>query len=255
MSVLDKFKLDGKVAIVTGGGRGIGEAIAIALAEAGADVAVCARTDKQIKEVAGKIEKIGRRALAIPTDVRKWEQVQNMADKTVAELGRVDILVNNAGILGYAWLLDTPEKTWHDIIDTNLTSVFLCTKAVGKYLIKQKSGKVINVASAAGVAGSPRQAPYHASKAGIILFTKALALEWNRYNINVNTIAPGFFITDMTKPITFDKKFYEKFLEKIPLRRLGNPEEIGPLAVYLASDASSYMTGETIVIDGGVTAY
>jgi 2-deoxy-D-gluconate 3-dehydrogenase len=255
MSVLDKFKLDGKVAIVTGGGRGLGKAIAISLAEAGADVTVCARTVSQIEEVAEKIKELGRRALPIKTDVRDSEQVQRMVDQTYEKLGGIHILVNNAGTGYYGWLLDTSENAWRRVMDTNLKSVFLCTKSAGKYMVEQKYGKVINIASAAGIAGSPRQAPYHASKAGIILFTKALALEWNRYNINVNAIAPGYFHTEMTAPLRMDKKFYEAFLKRIPLRRFGEPEEIGPLAVYLASDASSYITGETIVIDGGVTAY
>ena len=255
MTVIDKFKLDGKVAIVTGGGRGLGRAIALALAEAGADVTVSARTKKQIEAVKGEIEALGKNALAIPTDVRKADQIDHMVEKTVSDLGRVDILVNNAGILGYSWLRELDEKNWHNVLDTNLTSVFLCTKAVGKHLIEQKSGKVVNVSSAAGIVGAPRQTHYHSSKAGVILFTKALALEWNRYNINVNAIAPGYFLTNLTKPMTLDKKYYQETLKKIPLRRLGDPDEIGPLAVYLASDASSYMTGETIVIDGGVTAY
>ena len=255
MSVLDKFRLDGKVAIVTGGGRGLGRAIAMALAEAGANVTVAARTKKQIEEVKGEIETLGCRALAVPADVKDPDQVENMVEKTVSELGRVDILVNNAGILGYSWLAELSEKDWHSVIDTNLTGVFLCTKAVGKHLIGQKSGKIINVSSAAGIVGAPRQTHYHSSKAGVILFTKALALEWNRYNINVNAIAPGYFLTNLTEPMTLDKKYYENTIKKIPLRRFGNPEELGPLAVYLASDASNYMTGETIVIDGGVTAY
>ncbi|MDY6930908.1 MAG: 3-oxoacyl-ACP reductase family protein [Halobacteriota archaeon] len=255
MSVLEKFKLDGKVAIVTGGGRGLGKAIAIALGEAGADITVSARTKKQIEGVKAEIEGLGRNALSIQTDVRVAEQVEDMVERTVSELGRVDILVNNAGIGGYGWLTELSEDSWHNVLDTNLTSTFLCTRAVGKHLTKQNSGKIINISSAAGIVGAPRQAHYHSSKAGVILFTKALALEWNRFNINVNAIAPGYFLTNLTKPMTMNKKYHQEMLKKIPLRRLGDPEEIGPLAVYLASDASSYMTGETIVIDGGVTTY
>ncbi|MDY6965183.1 MAG: 3-oxoacyl-ACP reductase family protein [Halobacteriota archaeon] len=255
MSVLDKFRLDGKVAIVTGGGRGLGRAIAVALAEAGADVTVSARTKKQIDAVKGEIEGLGRKALAVPTDVRDGAQIDNMVEETVSELGRLDILVNNAGVIGYSWLAELDEKTWRNVLDTNLTSVYLCTRTVGKHLIQQKSGKIINVSSAAGIVGAPRQTHYHSSKAGVILFTKALALEWNRFNINVNAIAPGYFLTNMTRPMTMDKKYLQEMLKKIPLRRLGDPEEVGPLAVYLASDASNYVTGETIVIDGGVTAY
>lgn len=240
---------------MTGGGRGLGRAIAVALAEAGADVTVSARTKKQIDAVKGEIEGLGRKALAVPTDVRDGAQIDNMVEETVSELGRLDILVNNAGVIGYSWLAELDEKTWRNVLDTNLTSVYLCTRTVGKHLIQQKSGKIINVSSAAGIVGAPRQTHYHSSKAGVILFTKALALEWNRFNINVNAIAPGYFLTNMTRPMTMDKKYLQEMLKKIPLRRLGDPEEVGPLAVYLASDASNYVTGETIVIDGGVTAY
>ncbi|MBI4363037.1 MAG: SDR family oxidoreductase [Euryarchaeota archaeon] len=255
MPVLDLFKLDGRRALVTGGGRGIGRSIALALAEAGADVAVTARTQKQIDAVASEIKGRGRRSLAIPCDVRKTEEVNRCVEKTIADLGGLEILVNNAGILFHNWLVDTSDKSWHDVLDTNLTSAFLFTRAAGKHFIQRKGGNVINLASAAGIAASPRQAPYHASKAGMLLMTKSLALEWNRYNIRVNAIAPGFFDTDMTKPITSSPKMRDEFIKRIPLRRLGKPEEIGPLAVFLASDASSYITGEVVVIDGGVTAY
>lgn len=255
MPVLDLFRLDGRAALVTGGGRGIGRAIALALAEAGADVALCARTQKQLEATARDIEARGRRALALPCDVRRSAEVEATVERTVKELGKLDILVNNAGIMFNNWLVDTSEKNWHDVLDTNLTSVFLFCKHAGKHMIARKSGSVINVASAAGVAASPRQAPYHASKAGIILFTRSLALEWNRFHIRVNAICPGFIETEMTKAVHAVPKFREDFVKRIPMRRFGRAEEIGPLAVYLASDASSYVTGEFILVDGGVTAY
>ncbi len=255
MPVLDLFRLEGKSALVTGGGRGIGRSIALALAEAGADVAVCARTQKQVEAVAGEVRQRGRKSLALTCDVRKGTDVEGTVARTVQEFGKLDILVNNAGIMFNNWLVDTAEKNWRDVLDTNLTSAFLFCKFAGKQMVQRKSGSVINVASAAGVAASPRQTAYHASKAGLILFTRSLALELNRYNIRVNAICPGFIETDMTKLIHKDPKFREEFVKRIPMRRFGRADEIGPLAVYLASDASSYVTGEFVLVDGGVTAY
>ncbi|MEM3086861.1 MAG: SDR family NAD(P)-dependent oxidoreductase [Halobacteria archaeon] len=255
MAVLDSFKLDGKSALVTGGGRGIGRAVALALAEAGADVAVCARTPKQVEAVAGEVRQRGRRSLPLACDVRKAADVEATVARTVQEFGQLDILVNNAGILFNNWLMDTTERTWHDVIDTNLTSAFLFCKFAGKHMIPRKSGSVVNMASAAGVAASPRQTAYHASKAGLILFTRSLALEWNRHNIRVNAICPGFIETDMTAMVHKNPKLRGEFVQRIPMRRLGRADEIGPLAVYLASDASSYVTGEFVLVDGGVTAY
>ncbi len=255
MPVLDLFRLDGKSALVTGGGRGIGRSIALALAEAGADVAVCARTRNQVEAVAVEIGQRGRKPLALTCDVRKEAEVEATVQRVLKEFGKLDVLVNNAGILFNNWLVDTAEKNWRDVLDTNLTSAFLFCKFAGKHMIPRKSGAVVNVASAAGVAASPRQTAYHASKAGLILFTRSLALEWNRHNIRVNAICPGFIETDMTKIVHKDPKFREEFVKRIPMRRFGRADEIGPLAVYLASDASSYVTGEFVLIDGGVTAY
>lgn len=255
MAVLDLFRLDGKSALVTGGGRGIGRSIALALAEAGADVAVCARTQKQVEAVAVEVRQRGRKSLATTCDVRKEAEVETTVQRVVNEFGKLDILVNNAGVLFNNWLIDTTERNWRDVLDTNLTSAFLFCKHAGKHMTARKSGSVINTASAAGVAASPRQTAYHASKAGLILFTRSLALEWNRYNVRVNAICPGFIETDMTKMVHKDPKFREEFVKRIPMRRFGKPDEIGPLAVYLASDASSYVTGEFVLVDGGVTAY
>lgn len=269
MAVLKAYDLEGKVAIVTGGGRGIGETIVLTLAEAGADIVVAARTAGQIEQVAGKVRQLGRRCLAITTDVTKAEQVQSMVDKSVAEFGGIDILVNNAGGTVIKPIAPLPrfesnmtrlipdffsgmtEEEWHRVMDTNLTSVFLCSRAVGPHMIEQGRGKVINVSSIGSIRGSSYRVGYTATKAGVSMFTKSLALEWARYKINVNAIAPGTFKTALTAWFTNDEKSEELMLRRIPLKRLGELKEIGFLAVYLASDAANYMTGQTIYLDGG----
>ena len=257
------------MAIVTGGGRGIGEGISLTLAEAGADIVVAARTMEQIEQVAQKIRQLGRRCLPIPTDVTKEEQVQSMVDRTIAEFGKIDIMVNNAGGTGIKPIVVPPgfeskmvrlipdfyspmtSEDWHRVIDMNLTSVFLCCKAVGLHMIAQKKGKIINTSSFGAIRGSAYRTSYTASKAGVSMFTKSLALEWARYNINVNAIAPGSISTAMTAWLHESERGKEQLIRSIPLRRLGEPREIGLLAVFLASDASNYITGETICIDGG----
>jgi NAD(P)-dependent dehydrogenase (short-subunit alcohol dehydrogenase family) len=247
----EEFILDGRVAIVTGGGRGLGRAMALALATAGADVVVAARTVPEIEETCMKILKLGKRSIAIPTDVLSSESVQNMAQRTVSEFARIDILVNNSGIAIHKPLTDTTEEEWNKVIGTNLTGMFLCTRAIGPQMIKQRSGKIINMASNVGVIGRKNFVSYCVSKAGVIQFTRALAVEWARYNINVNAIGPGYFYTDINASVFDDDRVRDKLLRKVPLRRVGNPNELGPLVVYLASAASDFMTGETIFIDGG----
>lgn len=249
---LNCFSLEDKVAIVTGGGRGLGKSMALAFAEAGADVVVTARTTSEIEQVAAQIEKLGRKALAVPTDITKEDQVQAMVDKTVARFGKVDILVNNAGISVVKPLVEQSLDEWNSVINTNLTAVFLCCRAVGPHMIKQKKGKVINISSIAGVRGGTGVfIGYSATKAGVNNFTKALAVEWARYNINVNAIAPGRFSTELSHEVHDDPETQNKILKKIALRRVAEPWEIGPLAIYLASPASDFMTGEVIIIDGG----
>jgi NAD(P)-dependent dehydrogenase (short-subunit alcohol dehydrogenase family) len=268
---LKEFNLEGKVAIVTGAGRGIGRAIALALAEAGAAVAAAARTREEIEDTAREVRRLGRKAIAVPTDVTRAEEVARLVEQTVAELGKIDILVNNAGTDIQKPLAPLPDiKTrlaqlvpgfeqgltdadWNQVLDTNLTSHFLCCRAVAPHLIQQRSGKVIGVTSMLGVKGSPYELPYCSTKAAVIHFTRALALEWARYNINVNAIAPGYLHTRLSDFFWSDEKFREQGLRSIPLRRLGEPREIGLLAVFLASPAADYITGQTIVIDGGWT--
>ena len=243
--------LAGQVAIVTGAGRGLGRAIALALAEAGADVALAARREADLTGVAAEVRSLGRRGLALTTDVTDREQAEALVERTVEELGGLDILVNNAGIVRGSPLLETTDDDWDAVIDTNLRGTFLCTRAAGRVLTTKGSGKVINIASNLGVVAVARLTSYCASKGAIIQLTKALALEWAPFGVQVNAIAPGYFETDMNVEIRARADELGRILRRIPAGRMGRPEELGPLAVFLASAASDFMTGETVVIDGG----
>ncbi len=245
------IRLDGKVGIVTGGGRGLGKAIALALADAGADIVLASRNRDNIESVAWNIRKMGRKALAVPTDVSEPVEVQVLVDTVLHEYSHVDVLVNNSGIAVAKPLLEQSEKEWDEVLKTNLTGMYLCTRAVGKQMVKQGGGRIINIASVDGLLGVPRLVSYCASKGGVIQFTRALAVEWARFNITVNAIAPGYFYTDMSREALDDPVLGPRLLKNIPLRRAGRPEELGPLAVYLASDASAFMTGSVLIIDGG----
>ena len=251
---LSMFSLADKVAIVTGAGKGIGRAIALGLAQAGADVVVAARTAADIDEVAAAIEDTGRKALAIPTDVRNVDQVTSMLNGTLAAFGRVDILVNNAGGYFIAPVSDMSPSGWEAVIKECLDSVFICCKLVGEPMVKQQAGSIISISSVSGIGPYPGAAHYAAAKAGIISLTKTLAVEWAPYNVRVNSIAPGFVETPSTT--TFwqqNPKHREAVLQKVPLGRLGKPEDIVGAAIFLASEASAYVTGETIVVSGGLT--
>jgi len=251
---MDEFQLDGKVALVTGASRGLGRAIALGLARAGADVAVCARSATDLAETGRAIEALGRRTLVVPTDVTDEAQVDDLAEAVIDALSRVDILVNNSGTVLVKPLLDTETADWRRVIDTNLTGTYLCCRALGAHMVAQHSGRVINIASIDGLKGSANVTAYSASKGGVVALTRALALEWARHGVTVNAIAPGYFDTAMSRQGLDDPAVRERILKLIPMRRVGDPEEIAPLAVYLASEASAYMTGEVIAIDGGQLA-
>jgi len=252
--VLSSFSLTGRVAIVTGAGRGIGKAIALGLADAGADVVVAARTASDIEATAGEIAAKGRKALAVPTDVRQSDQVDNLVDKAVAQFGTIDILVNNAGGYFVASTTELSEGGWDAIIRENLKSVFLCSKAAAKVMMGQKKGNIINVASVVGFRAYSSNAAYGAAKAGIINFTKTLAVDLAPYNIRVNAIAPGFIATPGSLQLLEVDKGLKAMVDRIPLGRLGQPEEVAQGIVYLASDASSYVTGQTLLVDGGAAS-
>ena len=266
----EEHRVDGKVAIVTGASRGIGKAIALTLAEAGADVTVIARTKDQIERTAQEISKLGRRALALAMDVSREDLVQSAVKQTVSEFGGIDILSHNAGIFMFKPVavipgarftgLETTEDDvkaqtlaeWQRVMDVNLTSAFLLTQAAGPYMLKQKSGKVIIMSSNGAAQGQSLQTAYNTSKAGLCMFVRCLAAEWGPYNINVNAISPGIIDTEMVAPLIADPETMKTILEATPLGRVGEPKEVALLALYLASDASSYITGQNITIDGGV---
>jgi len=251
---LEAFRLDGRVAIVTGASRGLGRSMALALAEAGADVAVAARSEGELAETAGAIEKLGRRALAIPTDVTAYAQVAALVERTAITMGRLDIVVNNSGIAAVMPVAEMPPEDFRRSVEVNLVGVFNGCRAAAARLIAQKSGKIVNLASVLAAAGLPGYAAYSASKGGVIALTRALAVEWARYNIQVNAMAPGWFVTDMNREAFDDARVRERLLRDVPARRTGRLEEVGPLVVYLASSASDYMTGQTVFLDGGHSA-
>lgn len=252
--MLETLRLDGRVAVVTGASRGLGRAMALALAEAGADVALASRSKPDLEETAHQVERLGRRAVVIPTDVRFFAEMEALVGQTRQLLGRLDILVNNSGAAQVAPLAEMRPEEWLRILETNLTGVFNGCRAVAAHFLAARSGKVVNIASVLGAVGLPGYTAYAASKGGVIAFTKALAVEWARYNVHVNAIAPGWFVTGMNAEAFADEKIRERLLRDVPLRRTGRVEEIGPLVVYLASPASDFMTGQTIFLDGGHSA-
>ena len=248
------LSLDGKVAVVTGAGRGLGQACALTLAEAGADLALVARSSDQLEETARLVKEHGRRALIVPADVTDEDAVEAVAAEVVERFGRVDILVNNAGMAHVAPLLELTLQDLRQVMDVNVIGAFLCTRAFGAHMVAQRKGVIINIASVAGINGEPELTAYCASKGALIAFTRALAVEWARHGVTVNAIAPGYFRTDLNKQALDDVKVGPKIVAHIPLRRVGQPEELGPLVVYLASDAAAFMTGSVVVLDGGQTA-
>ena len=245
------MRFEGKVALVTGASRGIGRAIALALAAEGADVAVnYAGSEAAAKEVAAEIEAMGRKAFVIQADIASTEASTTMVDAVVKEFGRIDVLVNNAGITRDGLLMRMKEEDWDAVITTNLKGVFNCTKAAIKYMMKQKSGNIVNISSIVGVMGNAGQANYCAAKAGVIGFTKATAKEVAARGIRVNAIAPGFIKTDMTSVLS--EKVVEAMLAGIPLNRLGETEDIAKAVLFLASSDANYITGQTLHVDGGM---
>ncbi|MCD8490388.1 MAG: 3-oxoacyl-[acyl-carrier-protein] reductase [Desertifilum sp.] len=246
---MEGSRLNDKVAIVTGASRGIGRAVAIALASEGAKVVVnYASSSTAAQEVVSTITEMGQTAIALAADVSKADEVENLINATMEKWGRVDILVNNAGITRDTLLLRMKPEEWQAVIDLNLTGVFLCTRAVSKIMLKQRSGRIINISSVAGQMGNPGQANYSAAKAGVIGFTKTVAKELASRSVTVNAVAPGFIETDMTKDLKADD-----ILKFIPLGRYGKPEEIAGMVKFLATDdAAAYITGQVFNVDGGM---
>ena len=246
------MKLKGKKAIVTGGSRGIGRAIALMYAKEGADVLVNYHSnDAAAKETVAEIEKLGRKGVAVAADVANYKSAQDMVEECVRQLGGVDIVVNNAGVSKPSMLLKMTEEDWDAIIDIHLKAAFNTTQAAGRHMKEQKSGKIINVISTAGIFGTVGQINYASAKAGIIGFTKSASRELGRYGINVNVICPGITKTDMTGKLQTDEKLRKIYEGRIQLGRFAEPEEIAPAFVFLASDDASYITGQVLGVDGG----
>ena len=243
------FDLAGKVALITGANTGLGQAIAVALAEAGADVALAGRSPPD--ETVRQIERAGRRALAITADFGSIEPVQRVVAETVAGLGRLDILVNNAGIIRRADSVEFSEADWDAVVDTNLKTVFFLTQAAARHMLAGGGGKVINIASLLSFQGGIRVPAYTAAKSGLAGLTKILANEWAAKGINVNAIAPGYFETNNTEALRADSDRSRSILERIPAGRWGRPGDIGGAAVFLASGAADYVHGVTLPVDGG----
>ncbi|MBU1018148.1 glucose 1-dehydrogenase [Patescibacteria group bacterium] len=247
------FDLKGKVAVVTGASRGLGFAMAKGLAQQGANIVITdvLPTAKAVK----KIESLGVKAMGLKVDVTSPKHIDAMVKKVVSRFKKIDILINNAGIYYPTPVKDLKEKEWNKLIDINLKGTLMCSQTVGKQMIRQKSGNIINVASVAGLMAFAQSAAYNVSKAGIIMLTKTLAAEWASFGIRVNAICPGVFVTDMTKGLLKDKGFQKMIKASVPLQRSGTPDELAGAAVYLASDASSYTTGHFLVVDGGWTIH
>jgi len=250
------FSLEGKVAIVTGGRRGIGRAIALAFAEAGADIVVCDRVveDGEMEAVAEEIRRLGRRSLAVQADITQKSDVDNLVRRVVDEFSAVDILVNSAAMNIRAPLLELREDGWDRIINTDLKGYYLCSQVVGKRMVDQKRGNIINMASTAAMKAAPEMGAYCIAKAGVVMLTRVLALELAKYNIRVNAIAPSIVKTKFSQPLWSDPDTLKQIEAEIPLGRLAETGDIIGSALFLASDASSYITGHTIIVDGGLNA-
>lgn len=251
---MNRFDLSGKVALVTGGSRGLGAGMARILAEQGADIAIVSRNTAKGEEVAESIRRMGRRSLALSADVRDVNALYGMVERVQKNFGRIDILVNNAGVGITKFALDVTEEDWDQVVDTNMKGVFFCAQAAAKVMRAQKYGKIINIASVAGAKSAVAIAPYGASKAGVIQLTRTLAREWARYHIYVHAIAPGYIKTDLNEAELSNEAFRQKILSSLAMKRLGDVDDLAGALLLLASDASNYMTGQTLYIDGGFLA-
>jgi NAD(P)-dependent dehydrogenase (short-subunit alcohol dehydrogenase family) len=255
MNVKQLFDLTGRVAIITGGSIGLGRQMAEGLAEMGANLVLCARKKERCEQAAEDLQKLGAKTLALACDVRNPADIHGVVDATMAQFGRIDILINNAGTSWGAPVEEMRLEHWNKVIETNLTGTFLFSQAVGKIMIGQRRGKIINIASVAGLRGASPEFQaigYHASKGGVIIFTKDLACKWGIHNIQVNSIAPGWFPTNMSQVLI--ERNRDTFLKTIPLRRFGNDHDLKGAAAFLASDASDFVTGHVLVVDGGQSA-
>lgn len=245
------YDLAGRVALVTGSSRGIGRTIAMALAEAGAKVAVTARSEGALEELAAIIRHQGGEAVALAGDLTQVAQVRAIVDEVTRQFGRLDILVNNAGTSVVKPALEQGEEDWDMVFNLNLKAAFFCAQAAARVMLGQQKGKIINIASVGASIGESKMAPYAASKAALVSLTKTLAREWGRYNITVNSVAPGYVCTDLSAPALSQEEIYRRIIDTIPLRRLASASDIAAAVLFLASDAADYITGHTLYVDGG----
>ncbi|BDH63013.1 beta-ketoacyl-ACP reductase [Lysinibacillus sp. PLM2] len=252
MGHFDEIK--GKKILITGGSKGIGKDIAIAFAKLGADVMISGRNAKDLEGTTNKLKEFNLNSFYEVADMQKVDDIYRMVDNTVATLGGIDVLINNAGVNIPKSALEVTEEDWDRVLDTNLKGAFFCSQRAGKYMLEQGYGKIINIASQMAFVGYIDRSAYCSSKGGMVQLTKALAIEWAKENIKVNAVAPTFIETDLTKKMFNNKEFYEDVLKRIPLGKLSQPSDVTGAVVFLASDLSNYITGETIKVDGGWTA-
>lgn len=258
MGVLEKFSLKGCCTIVTGAAMGLGKAMASALADAGSDIVIADINLEVARNTAGEIAGKGVRTLAIKNDVTSIDDAENLVKEVVKEFGRIDVLINNAGICKHEKAERMKFQDWHDVLNVNLNGVFIMSQAVGNFMISRKKGSIINISSMSGIiVNTPQcQCAYNASKAGVIMLTKSMAAEWAEHNIRVNTIAPGYMKTELTRPyFEGNGEMVKRWMEFSPMKRPGTPDELEGIAVYLASEASSFVTGGVFTIDGGYTVW
>ncbi len=248
---MELFELRGQVALVTGASKGLGRSMSMALAEAGADVVMVARGPVKLAEAEKEVADMGVRTLAIAADVTVAEDVEKMVGKALAKFGKIDILVNNVGTYIGRPIVESTTEEWLDMINTNLTTTYLCCRTVGKHMIERKRGKVVNMAAAIGALGARNASAYCASKGGVIQLTRALAVEWAKYGITVNAIAPGTMETEITKKMLEDPKVRKAVEGKIPMKRIGYPSDLAGAVIFLSASGSDYITGQTMFVDGG----
>ncbi len=270
--MLKEFNLEGRTALITGAGRGIGRAIALTLAEAGADIVAASRTSRELNETTAEVSKLGRKCIPVPTDITDRDHLKNLVDTTLSHFGKIDILVNNAGVGNFRNIIPIPDaekmriakilpdlnkpltdEEWNFIWNANVKAGYDLTRLVVPYMIEKNKGKIVNIVSTAAIKYTALQGIYPATKAAIVAITRGLANELARFNITVNAIGPGGVLTSMLDEIYSNEEISKTYLRSVPMRRFGEPREVGLLALYLASDASSYMTGQTLYLDGGYT--